>query len=117
MLNLRENLTSQSAKMASKLLRTIMRVKIPKGIHKRYLARVLRNANQRVYPVSEISRAVYYSQRSQISGGYSVPGEVGSSEGLNINPRQSKPMITEMWTDGPNGYGKLKILSHYGTTC
>ena len=67
------------------------------------------NANQRVYPVNEISRAVT-TLNEQISGGYSVLGEVDHPEGLNINLDRVCHMVTEMWMDGPNGYGKLKIL-------
>ena len=44
----------------------------------------VKNANQRVYPVSEISRAVS-TLNDQITGGYSVLGEVDHPEGLNIN--------------------------------
>jgi len=69
----------------------------------------VRNANQRVYPVSEIGRAVN-SLNEQIAGGYSVLGEVDHPDGLNINLDRVSHMITEMWMDGPNGYGKLKIL-------
>jgi len=69
----------------------------------------IRNANQRVYPVNEISRAVN-TLNDQITGGYSVLGEVDHPEGLNINLDRVSHMITEMWMDGPNGYGKLKIL-------
>ena len=69
----------------------------------------VRNANQRVYPVNEISRAVT-TLNEQINGGYSVLGEVDHPEGLNINLDRVSHMITEMWMDGPNGYGKLKIL-------
>ena len=43
----------------------------------------VRNANQRVYPVTEIGRAVE-TLNDQISGGYSVLGEVDHPEGLNI---------------------------------
>ena len=69
----------------------------------------VRNANQRVYPVSEISRAVN-TLNDQISGGYSVLGEVDHPEGLNINLDRVSHMITEMWTDGPNGYGNIFIF-------
>jgi hypothetical protein len=69
----------------------------------------VRNANQRVYPVNEIGRAVK-TLSEQIAGGYSVLGEVDHPEGLNINLDRVSHMITEMWMDGPNGYGKLKIL-------
>ena len=69
----------------------------------------VRNANQRVYPVNEIGRAVK-TLNDQISGGYSVLGEVDHPEGLNINLDRVSHMISEMWMDDANGYGKLKIL-------
>tara|TARA_A100001015_G_scaffold263601_1_gene310675 strand:- start:2566 stop:3189 length:624 start_codon:yes stop_codon:yes gene_type:complete len=69
----------------------------------------VRNANQRVYPVNEIGRAVK-TLNDQITGGYSVLGEVDHPEGLNVNLDRVCHMVTEMWMDGPNGYGKLKIL-------
>jgi hypothetical protein len=69
----------------------------------------IRNANQRVYPVSEIGRAVK-TLNDQITGGYSVLGEVDHPDDLKINLDRVSHMITEMWMDGPNGYGKLKIL-------
>ena len=69
----------------------------------------VRNANQRVYPVSEIGRAVK-TLNDQITGGYSVLGEVDHPEGLNINIDRVSHMITETWMEGDNGYGKMKIL-------
>jgi len=69
----------------------------------------VRNANQRVYPVNEIGRAVK-TLNDQISGGYSVLGELGHTKKININLDRVSHMITEMWMDGPNGYGKLKVL-------
>lgn len=69
----------------------------------------VRNANQRVYPVNEIGRAVN-TLNDQIKNGYSVLGEIDHPEGLNINLDRVSHMITEMWMDGANGYGKLKIL-------
>jgi len=69
----------------------------------------VRNANQRVYPVNEIGRAVK-TLNDQVTGGYSVLGEVDHPEGLNINLDRVSHMITEMWMEGENGYGKLKVL-------
>jgi hypothetical protein len=69
----------------------------------------VRNANQRVYPVNEIGRAVK-TLNDQISGGYSVLGEVDHPEGLTVNLDRVSHMITSMWMDGSNGYGKMKIL-------
>jgi len=69
----------------------------------------VRNANQRVYPVSEIAKAVK-TLNDQLQGGYSVMGEVDHPQDLKINLDRVSHIITEMWMDGPNGYGKLKIL-------
>jgi hypothetical protein len=69
----------------------------------------IRNANQRVYSSQEIGRAVK-TLNEQIAGGYSVLGEVDHPEDLRINLDRVSHMITKMWMDGPNGYGKLKLL-------
>jgi hypothetical protein len=69
----------------------------------------VKNANQRVYPVSEIAKAVK-TLNDQLTGGYSVLGEVDHPQDLKINLDRVSHLITEMWMDGPNGYGKLKIL-------
>ena len=69
----------------------------------------VRNANQRIYPVSEIAKAVK-TLNDQLTGGYSVLGEVDHPQDLKINLDRVSHLITEMWMDGPNGYGKLKIL-------
>ena len=69
----------------------------------------VKNANQRVYPVSEIAKAVK-TLNDQLSGGYSVLGEVDHPQDLKINLDRVSHLITEMWMDGPNGYGKLKVL-------
>lgn len=69
----------------------------------------VRNANQRIYPVSEIAKAVK-TLNDQIHGGYSVLGEVDHPQDLKINLDRVSHMITDMWMDGANGYGKLKVL-------
>jgi hypothetical protein len=69
----------------------------------------VKNANERVYPVSEIEDAVN-TLNEQITGGYSVLGEVDHPDDLKINLDRVSHMITSMWMDGPNGFGKLKIL-------
>jgi len=69
----------------------------------------VKNANQRVYPTFEINKAV--SKVSDlIAGGQSVLGEVDHPEDLKINLDRVSHMLTSMWMDGHNGYGKLKIL-------
>lgn len=69
----------------------------------------VKNANERVYPVSEIESAVD-TLNKQISEGYSVLGEVDHPDDLKINLDRVSHMITQMWMDGANGFGKLKIL-------
>jgi hypothetical protein len=69
----------------------------------------IRNANQRVYPVNEITTAVK-TLNDQIKNGYSVLGEVDHPDDLKVNLDRVSHMITDMWMDGPNGYGKMKVL-------
>jgi len=69
----------------------------------------VKNANERVYPVSEIENAVS-TLNKQIQEGYSVLGEVDHPDDLKINLDRVSHMITQMWMDGANGFGKLKIL-------
>ena len=69
----------------------------------------VKNANQRVYPTSEINKAVSKISDT-IAGGQSVLGEVDHPEDLKINLDRVSHMMTSMYMDGHNGYGKLKIL-------
>ena len=69
----------------------------------------VKNHNERVYPPHEIEKAVS-SINEQIKGGYSVLGEVDHPDDLKINLDRVSHMITDMWMDGPNGFGKLKVL-------
>lgn len=67
------------------------------------------NHNQRVYPGSEIARAVE-SIKSRLEQGYSVLGEADHPDDLQVNIDRVSHMVTEMWVDGADGYGKLKII-------
>ena len=69
----------------------------------------VKNANQRVYPTFEINKAVSKISDT-IAGGQSVLGEVDHPEDLKINLDRVSHMLTSMYMDGHNGYGKLKIL-------
>jgi hypothetical protein len=69
----------------------------------------VRNQNERVYPVSEIAKAVH-TLNKQINEGYSVLGEVDHPDDLKINLDRVSHMITSMHMDGNDGIGKLKIL-------
>lgn len=69
----------------------------------------VRNQNQRVYPMREIARAVN-SITEKLSVGQSVMGELDHPEELSINLDRVSHLITEMWMEGADGYGKLKIV-------
>ena len=106
-LYLKENLTFDRANMVVESegegsLKTLYM----KGI---FIQGGVKNANERVYPVSEIESAVD-SLNKQIQEGYSVLGEVDHPDDLKINLDRVSHMITNMWMDGANGFGKLKIL-------
>ena len=105
-LYLRENLTFDQARIVVESEGTDGKNLFMKGI---CIQGGITNQNQRVYPVSEIGRAVK-TLNDQITGGYSVLGEVDHPDDLKINLDRVSHMISEMWMDGPNGYGKLKIL-------
>jgi hypothetical protein len=103
---LRENLTFDQARMVVETDGESGKNLYMKGI---CIQGGIKNANQRVYPVNEIGRAVK-TLNDQVTGGYSVLGEVDHPDDLKINLDRVSHMITEMWMDGPNGYGKMKIL-------
>jgi hypothetical protein len=68
-----------------------------------------RNQNQRVYPVSEIARAVKNIQQ-RIDEGVSVLGEADHPEDLQVNLDRVSHMIEKMWMSGQDGLGRLKLL-------
>lgn len=103
---LRENLSFDQARMIVESDGADNKNLYMKGI---FIQGGIRNQNQRVYPVSEIGKAVS-TLNDQVQGGYSVLGEVDHPDDLKINLDRVSHMITDMWMDGPNGYGKLKIL-------
>ena len=69
----------------------------------------VKNANQRMYPVSEIAKAVESVQK-RIKEGYPVLGECDHPPELTVNVDRVSHIIENMWMDGPNGFGKLKIV-------
>ena len=68
-----------------------------------------KNHNERIYPSHEIHRAVNQINE-QLKSGQSVLGEVDHPANLRINLDRVSHMIDKMWCEGPNGYGRLKIL-------
>ena len=107
-LYLKENLTFDRASMVVESVKEDGDKKslYMKGI---FIQGGVKNANERVYPVSEIESAVN-TLNEQITNGNSVLGEVDHPDDLKINLDRVSHMITNMWMDGPNGFGKLKIL-------
>jgi len=106
---LREHLTFDNARMEVLAEDTVDgkgKTLYMKGI---FVQGGVKNANQRVYPVDEIAAAVD-SVNKQLKDGYSVLGELDHPDDLKINLDRVCHMITDMWMDGPNGFGKLKIL-------
>jgi hypothetical protein len=107
-LYLRENLTFDRASMVVESVKEDGDKKslYMKGI---FIQGGVKNANERVYPISEIETAVQ-TLNEQISEGNSVLGEVDHPDDLKINLDRVSHMIQSMWMDGANGFGKLKIL-------
>jgi hypothetical protein len=69
----------------------------------------VRNANERVYPVNEISNAVKTMKQMILETG-GILGEVDHPDDLKINLDRVSHTIVDIDMDGPNGVGKLKIL-------
>jgi hypothetical protein len=69
-----------------------------------------KNLNQRVYPISEIARAVS-NINEKIKEGVSVCGELNHPDNLSIDLKNVSHIITEAWMDGANAMGKCKILN------
>tara|TARA_Y100000385_G_scaffold291097_1_gene367207 strand:+ start:1004 stop:1633 length:630 start_codon:yes stop_codon:yes gene_type:complete len=69
----------------------------------------VKNANQRMYPVSEISKAVESVQK-RIKEGFPVLGECDHPPELTVNVDRVSHIIENMWMDGADGFGKLKIV-------
>jgi hypothetical protein len=83
----------------------------PKDLYMRgiFIQGGTKNHNQRVYPVNEIRSAVEQLNEC-LRRGESILGEADHPEELNINLDRVSHMITEMYMDGANGIGKLKVL-------
>ena len=69
----------------------------------------VQNANKRVYPVNEINNAVQQITE-KLKNGESVLGEVDHPDDLQVNLDRVSHTIENMWMEGANGFGKLKII-------
>ena len=105
---LREHLTFDQAGLVVEAKETASGGKdlYMKGI---FIQGAKQNHNGRVYPVNEISRAVE-SIKSRLEQGYSVLGEADHPDDLQVNIDRVSHMITDMWMEGENGIGKLKLI-------
>lgn len=68
-----------------------------------------RNLNERVYPLEEIKRAVN-ALREQIQADESILCECDHPDTLSINLDRVAGMLVDIWMDGNNGVGKIKLL-------
>jgi hypothetical protein len=107
-LYLRENLTFDRANM---VVESVKEADDKKSLYMKgvFIQGGVRNANERVYPIPEIDKAVA-TLNEQIREGNSVLGEIDHPDDLKINLDRVSHIITEMWMDGANGFGKLKII-------
>ncbi len=69
----------------------------------------VKNQNDRVYPIQEIGKAVE-TINERLQEGQTVLGEADHPEELTVNLDRVSHIVEDMWMDGPNGYGKLKII-------
>lgn len=69
----------------------------------------IRNRNNRIYPVTEISRAVMEAQRG-ISESNGIFGELDHPTTLSINLDRISHVITDLRMEGSNAVGRMKIL-------
>ena len=69
----------------------------------------VKNQNDRVYPITEIGKAVE-TINERLQEGQTVLGEADHPEELTVNLDRVSHIVEDMWMDGPNGYGKLKVI-------
>lgn len=70
----------------------------------------VKNGNGRIYPLTEISKAVEYVNQKITEGNY-VAGELNHPDNLSIDLKNVSHIITEMKMDGNNAIGKCKLLN------
>lgn len=70
----------------------------------------LKNRNGRNYPMNEISSAVD-GTKARILEQNGIMGELDHPSSLQINLDRVSHIITEMWMQGNNAFGKAKLLN------
>lgn len=68
-----------------------------------------RNLNERIYPLSEITRAVN-NMNQRLAKGESILVECDHPETLTINLDRVAAMITKVWMEDANGMAEIKLL-------
>ncbi len=76
----------------------------------RMMAAEQKNLNQRVYPRTEIERAVGLINEKVKEGAY-IMGELNHPDNLSIDLKNVSHIITEAWMEGDNAVGKCKVLN------
>lgn len=76
----------------------------------RIMAAEQKNLNQRIYPRSEIEKAVQHIKQKAEEGTY-ICGELNHPDSLTVDLKNVSHIITEAWMEGDNAVGKCKILS------
>lgn len=69
-----------------------------------------KNLNGRIYPLSEIAKAVKLITEKAGSGEF-ILGELTHPDNLTIDLKNVSHIITEAWMDGSNAIGRCKILN------
>jgi len=70
----------------------------------------IKNRNGRNYPINEISAAVQNAQQ-RIKECNGIFGELDHPQTLQINSDRISHVITEMWMNGNDAYGKAKLIN------
>lgn len=70
----------------------------------------IKNRNGRNYPLSEIAAAVEGSKGRLVEQN-GIMGELDHPQSLNINLDRVSHIITELWMQGNNAFGKAKLLN------
>lgn len=70
----------------------------------------IKNGNGRIYPLTEISKAVEFVNEKIKEGNY-IMGELNHPDNLSIDLKNVSHIITELTMDGNNAIGKCKLLN------
>lgn len=70
----------------------------------------IKNRNGRNYPLTEIAEAVKNAQQ-RIKENNGIFGELDHPQSLQINSDRISHVITEMWMNGTDAYGKAKLIN------